>query len=109
MSADTFKIQLREIGKATNQEKVVFVLFIVLAVLWIIRAEISSDSLTFKGWASLFNVPDFINDGTTAVFISLLLFIVIPATIASSLVFMLPTATPPNAIIFGTGAFQSTA
>ena len=32
----------------------------------------------------------------------------IPATLASSLAFMLPTATPPNAIIFGTNRIQIT-
>lgn len=207
LSSDTFKNQLKELGKASYEEKVVFILFLLLAGLWITRSEISSNSFTFSGWASVFKSPGFINDGTAAIFVSLLLFIwpsknnkgekimnwetanhlpwnivllfgggfalalgfeksglalwfgeqltwgevipsiifvlaivtmmsllteltsnvastqmllpafasiavatgdnpllfMIPATIASSLAFMLPTATPPNAIIFGTG------
>jgi solute carrier family 13 (sodium-dependent dicarboxylate transporter), member 2/3/5 len=207
LSSDTFKIQLKELGKATYEEKVVFSLFLLLATLWITRADIISENFTFRGWSSLFNTPAYINDGTVAIFISIILFIwpaknkkggkimdwetanrlpwnivllfgggfalalgfersglalwfgeqlawgaaipsiifvlaivammsflteltsnvastqmllpvfagiavatgdspllfMIPATIASSLAFMLPTATPPNAIIFGTG------
>ena len=34
------------------------------------------------------------------------LFLVIPATIAASCAFMLPIATPPNAVIFGSGKIK---
>ncbi len=198
------------LGKASKEERIVFVLFVILALLWITRAGISFNGFTIPGWARIFKTPAYINDGTVAIFISILLFLIpapsqkgarimdwktahklpwnivllfgggfalalgfqssglaiwfgeqllwtkgvhpylillavvalmsflteltsnvastqmllpvfaslaissgnnplllmIPATLASSLAFMLPTATPPNAIVFGTNRIQ---
>ncbi|RPI44882.1 MAG: SLC13/DASS family transporter, partial [Bacteroidetes bacterium] len=51
-------------------------LFLLLALLWITRSGISFSRFTIPGWADLFKVPEFINDGTVAMFISIVLFIV---------------------------------
>ncbi|MGW8315416.1 MAG: SLC13 family permease [Bacteroidales bacterium] len=210
LDKEHFRKAYRDLGKTTYEQRIVFILFLVLAVLWITRAGIPLSRFTIPGWSHLFPVPEFINDGTVAMFISVILFIVptrsksgsrimdwktaqklpwnivllfgggfalalgfqssglsvwfgeqlqwtrgihpilimmavvalmsflteltsnvastqmllpvfaslavssgnnplllmIPATIASSLAFMLPTATPPNAIIFGTNRVQ---
>jgi sodium-dependent dicarboxylate transporter 2/3/5 len=205
-----FRKAYRDLGKTSYEQRMVFILFVILALLWITRTGFTVNNFAIPGWAHLFNVPDYINDGTVAMFISVILFIVpartergarimdwktaqrlpwnivllfgggfalalgfqssglavwfgeqllwtkgihpylillavvtlmsflteltsnvastqmllpvfaslaissgnnplllmIPATIASSLAFMLPTATPPNAIIFGTNRIR---
>jgi len=207
---DHFKKAYRKLGPSSREERTVLVLFLLLAFLWITRAGITFSQVTIPGWAQLFQTPEYINDGTVAMFISILLFLIpagedrrqrimdwntaqkipwnivllfgggfalalgfqssglaiwfgeqllwtsgvhpylillavvalmsflteltsnvastqmllpvfaslavssannplllmIPATLASSLAFMLPTATPPNAIIFGTKRIQ---
>jgi len=207
---DHFRKAYRKLGPASREERTVFILFLILAVLWITRAGIQLNHTTIPGWSHLFKKPEYINDGTVAMLMTVILFIVpagkdrkerimdwktaqripwnivilfgggfalalgfqssglsvwfgeqlhwtstinaylilaavvtlmsflteltsnvastqmllpvfaslaissgnnplllmIPATLASSLAFMLPTATPPNAIIFGTNRIQ---
>jgi len=76
LDRDHFKKAYKELGKASREERIVFVLFLTLALLWITRAGISSNGFSIPGWAKLFKTPDFINDGTVAMFISIVLFIV---------------------------------
>ncbi len=205
-----FRNEYQALGKASFEEKIVFLLFASLALLWIFRAGIQFENFRLPGWSTLFGYPEYINDGTVAMLIAIILFIIptkseksgrimdwktaqklpwnivllfgggfalaqgfqssglalwfgeqlswtqsihplfillaivtlmsflteltsnvastqmllpvfaalavssgnnpilfmIPATLASSLAFMLPTATPPNAIVFGTNKIR---
>jgi sodium-dependent dicarboxylate transporter 2/3/5 len=73
---DHFRKAYRELGRSSREERIVFVLFLALAVLWITRAGISFNGFSIPGWAQLFKTPEYINDGTVAMFVSILLFIV---------------------------------
>ena len=72
----TFLNQLKEMGRTTYEQKVVFVIFAILAVLWITRADIDFGVLKVPGWSNLFPNAAFINDGTVAIFIALILFFI---------------------------------
>lgn len=210
LQLNDFRMEYKNLGKPKPEEKMVFILFVSLAFLWIFREGFAIGTLNIPGWGNWLAYPEFINDGTVAIFMSLLLFILpapankgerlmnwetagkipwgivllfgggfalaqgfvdsglsvwfgnqlaglagvkpmiltfsnvglmsllteltsnvattemilpilaglavtikvnplllmIPATIAASLAFMLPVATPPNAIIFGTGRIE---
>jgi sodium-dependent dicarboxylate transporter 2/3/5 len=69
----------KALGKVTTEQKRVFVLFVSLALLWVFRADLNLGLITLPGWSSIFKNPKFLNDGTVAIFIALLLFI-IPST-----------------------------
>jgi len=71
-----FKKEYDELGKAKLEEKIVLVLFVILAFLWIFRSGFNIQSFAIPGWSQLFNTPSYINDGTVAIFIALLLFII---------------------------------
>lgn len=72
----TFKEQLKSLGAPSQEEKAVFTIFVLLAVLWLFRSNIVLGGFTIPGWANLFMHPEFFNDGTVAILASVMLFII---------------------------------
>lgn len=70
-----FREEYNALGKAKQEEKIVLILFIILAFLWIFRSGFTIQSFVIPGWSGLFKNPSYINDGTVAIFIALILFI----------------------------------
>ncbi len=71
-----FKDKYKALGKFSLEQKRVLILFIILAFLWVFRKGINLGFMTTPGWSSLFKKPNFINDGTVAIFMAVLLFII---------------------------------
>ncbi len=64
------------LGKKSFEEKVLLVAFVSLALLWFLRADIVVGSIRIPGWSNFFNQPELFNDGTVAIFIAILLFLI---------------------------------
>ena len=75
-SKEIFKEQYESLGKSSFEEKVIFTVFVSMALLWITHHGIKIGTISITGWSSLFPNPSFINDGTIAIFMSLILFII---------------------------------
>jgi sodium-dependent dicarboxylate transporter 2/3/5 len=65
-----------DLGKKKFEEKVLLAAFVALALLWFFRADIVLGDFRLPGWSSLFRHPEYFNDGTVAVLIAVLLFLV---------------------------------
>lgn len=73
---NTFKNQLAAIGKTSYEEKAVFIVFVLLAFLWLLRADLNFGFVQLKGWSSYLPEGQAINDGTIAIFMAVVLFLI---------------------------------
>jgi solute carrier family 13 (sodium-dependent dicarboxylate transporter), member 2/3/5 len=104
---NTFREQLTLMGKMKYEEKVVLIHFLLLALLWLFRADISVGAITIPGWSDLFPSGGFINDGTVAVLISISLFAFKAKQLPKSRIMEWQTASklPWNIILLFGGGF----
>ncbi len=75
-AAGQIKAQLHAMGPMTYEEKVLGVAFAGLALLWLFRSDIRLGFATVPGWSRLFAKPAYLNDGTVAVFVAAVLFLI---------------------------------
>ena len=52
---EEFRREYQRLGKPKQEEKIVLILFIMLALLWIFRAGFNIQSFVVPGWSQLFN------------------------------------------------------
>jgi sodium-dependent dicarboxylate transporter 2/3/5 len=71
-----FAEERERLGHMKYEEKIVLVLFALLALLWLFRRDIGAGGFTIPGWSRLLPEPGFIDDGTVAIGIALLLFLI---------------------------------
>jgi len=75
IAPDTVREHYRRLGPMTLAQKMLLASFVTMATLWFTRSGFDLGSVSIPGWAQLFPNPDFISDGTVAIAIALLLFI----------------------------------
>lgn len=68
--------QYNELGPFSYEEKVVAGVLALMAALWFSRPGMDLGAVHIPGWAALFNNPEFVNDGTVAIAMATLLFII---------------------------------
>ncbi|HPE56274.1 MAG TPA: SLC13 family permease [Bacteroidales bacterium] len=71
-----FSSHYRALGPFKTEEKVILAAFLLFALLLLFRSEIQLGSIKIPGWSMLFAEPAFLNDGTIAIFIGVILFMI---------------------------------
>ena len=76
LDLNSIQEQYDELGEMTYQEGVVLVDFVLLALLWLFRSNIEIGQWVIPGWSSWLKHGRLVNDGTVAIAMGLLLFLV---------------------------------
>ncbi|NCC45532.1 MAG: SLC13/DASS family transporter [Bacteroidia bacterium] len=104
---NTFHDQLKEMGGRTYEQNIVFVVFVLLAVLWISRADLDFGFVRIPGWSNLLPSAKFVNDGTVAIFMALILFFIPSRSVKGDAILEWETASklPWNILLLFGGGF----
>ena len=76
MAAGQIAEQYKKLGPIAWEERIILIDFILLAILWITRSDIALGQITIPGWSDIFKHPEYINDGTVAIALSIVLFMI---------------------------------
>jgi sodium-dependent dicarboxylate transporter 2/3/5 len=67
--------EVEKLGAMGRGEKMILVVFVVTALLWIFRSDINLGGTVVRGWASLLGVEKYVHDSTVAMAMGILCFI----------------------------------
>jgi sodium-dependent dicarboxylate transporter 2/3/5 len=73
---DAFRQEHVRLGSMSFEEKIVLIDFLCLAGLWLTREGLTLGTLKLPGWSSLLAHSSFVDDGTVAIAMALILFLV---------------------------------
>jgi sodium-dependent dicarboxylate transporter 2/3/5 len=75
INTSDIETEYKNLGPWVAEQKIIAFLFILLAILWFTRADLNFGIFSVKGWSNLFANPKYLNDGTVAITIAVLLFL----------------------------------
>lgn len=68
--------EYEQLGKLNFEEKTVLIVFLSTAFLWVFRKTLNLGFLTIPGWSQLLPYPKLIDDGTVALTMAMILFLI---------------------------------
>ena len=68
--------QYSALGRISFEEKTVLVVFGLTAALWVLRVPLDLGTVTIPGWSMLLPRPDYVDDGTVAIAMASILFLI---------------------------------
>lgn len=101
----SFSQQYKRLGPMSPEEKIVLADFILLAVLWLFRADLVFGQFIIPGWSGLFENPGYINDGTVAIAASVILFFIPSRDGSRILTWKTTVKLPWNIVLLFGGGF----
>lgn len=76
LSKNFIKTEYENLGKTSYSQKVITIVFSITSLLWVFRTDLNLGFVKVPGWTGIISSSEFIDDGTIAITMALILFII---------------------------------